>query len=248
MEAMSATHVDLASPAKFQGGGLAVVIGATGGLGAALVDYLSDSKAFAEVVALSRHGERPLDVTKEASVAASAAALATRAEPLRLVVVATGVLHDEDGLAPEKSWRDLDFDRLARAFAVNAIGPALVMKHFCPLLARNDKSVFAVLSARTGSIGDNRLGGWYGYRASKAALNQIMRTGAIELKRAAPQAVCVALHPGTVDTKLSRPFAKVGLDPQAPGVAAQRLFQVIEALREKDSGGFFDQTGAAIEW
>jgi NAD(P)-dependent dehydrogenase (short-subunit alcohol dehydrogenase family) len=182
----------------------------------------------------------------EASLAAAAAFAASQG-PLRLVIDATGFLHD-DSRRPEKSWRELDPTHLAKAFALNAIGPALLMKHLLPLLPREGRSVFATLSARVGSIGDNRLGGWYSYRASKAALNQLMRTAAIELARRQPQAICVALHPGTVDTPLSSPFSRSDLEIQAPDVAAERLLQVIAGLGPQDSGGFFDQRGQTVPW
>ena len=141
---------------------------------------------------------------------------------MRLVIDTTGFLH-MDGFAPEKSWRDLDVVHMARACAVNAIGPALLMKQFLPLLPRQGRSVFATLSARVGSIGDNRLGGWYSYRASKAALNQLVRNAAIELGRRQPAALCVALHPGTVATRLSAPFVKAGLEVQTTEQAADGL-------------------------
>jgi hypothetical protein len=166
---------------------------------------------------------------------------------VRLVIDASGILHG-DGLSPEKSWRDLDATQMARAFAVNAIGPALLMKHFLPLLPRQGRSVFATLSARVGSIGDNRLGGWYSYRASKAALNQFVRTAAIELGRRQPAAFCVALHPGTVATSLSSPFVKAGLDVQTPEQAAGRLLDVIDRLPPGSSGGFFDHRGDPVPW
>lgn len=131
---------------------------------------------------------------------------------------------------------------------MNAIGPALLMKHFLPLLPRQGRSVFATLSARVGSIGDNRLGGWYGYRASKAALNQFVRTAAIELGRRQPAAICVALHPGTVATSLSAPFVKAGLDVQTTDQAAGRLIDVIDHLPPGSSGGFFDHRGDPVPW
>ena len=129
-------------------------------------------------------------------------------KPLDLVIVATGLLHAEDGFGPEKSLRDLDADALARSYAVNTIGPALVAKHFLPLMRRDGKSVFAALSARVGSISDNGVGGWYGYRAAKAALNQMLKTASIEHARRWPEGVVVGLHPGTVDTGLSKPFQR----------------------------------------
>lgn len=178
--------------------------------------------------------------------------LSTPAHPLpegglALVFGATGVLEGE-GCIAEKSWRQIDAQALARHFAVNAIGPALLVKHFMPLLPRSGRCVFAALSARVGSIGDNRLGGWYGYRAAKAALNQILRSAAVELARSRPQAVCVALHPGTVDTGLTAGFAKHGLEVQTPDTAAVRMLDVLDRLGAADSGGFFDQHGRAIPW
>jgi NAD(P)-dependent dehydrogenase (short-subunit alcohol dehydrogenase family) len=161
--------------------------------------------------------------------------------------VATGFLHNAE-TRPERSLRDLSPEHMAKAFAVNAIGPALLLKHFVPLLPRTGKAVFAVLSARVGSIGDNRLGGWHSYRASKAALNQIVRTASIELARARPEAICVALHPGTVDTALSTPFAKRGLDVRAPGDAARQLVDVIAALTPRNNGAFLDYRGRELAW
>ena len=127
-------------------------------------------------------------------------------------------------------------------------GPALLMKHFLPLLPRAGRCVFATLSARVGSIGDNRLGGWYSYRSSKAALNQIVRTAAIELRRTRPDALCVAMHPGTVATPLSARFAKPGLEVQSPDTAAMRILTVLNMLTPQSSGDFFDQRGQPIIW
>jgi len=176
--------------AEFPGGGLAVVIGATGGIGGAFATALTADPRFASVVALSRSGAPALDLTDEASVKAAAAHVAALGV-VRLIVDATGVL-SAPGLEPEKSWRTIDPAAMARSFAINAIGPALLMKHFLPLAPREGKFVFATLSAKVGSIGDNHLGGWYSYRASKAALNQLVRTAAIELKRGRPEAICAA--------------------------------------------------------
>ena len=191
-----------------------------------------------------------LEITDESQIASAAAVvgqLIDQGMPLRLVIDATGFLHGS-GFEPEKSWRQLDAAHMAHAFAINAIGPALLMKHFLPLLPRSGKAVFATLSAKVGSIGDNRLGGWYSYRASKAALNQLVRTAAIELARQKPQAICVALHPGTVDTALSSRFAKSGLDVQQPDEAAARLLTVIDGLSAKDTGAFFNHRGETLPW
>ena len=167
--------------------------------------------------------------------------------PLVLVIDATGLLHDER-MGPERSWRDITPDAMAIAFAVNATGPALLIKHLAPRLASEGKATFATLSAKVGSIGDNRLGGWYAYRASKAALNQIVRTAAVELRRRRPQALCVSLHPGTVDTRLTAPFAKAGLSVATPAEAATRLIGVLDGLAPADSGGFFDYRGEPLPW
>ncbi|GJD33201.1 SDR family NAD(P)-dependent oxidoreductase [Methylobacterium aerolatum] len=229
--------------------GKTVVIGASGGIGRALVARLcegrADDPAAGPVVALSR-GPCPLpapatggriDLTDEATIREAAARVAGDGIPVARVIVASGVLHGP-GITPEKALKALDPDALAFLFAVNATGPALVAKHFVPLLPRTGRCVFAALSARVGSIGDNRLGGWYGYRASKAALNQILRTLAIEVARTRPEAVVAGLHPGTVTTDLSGPFHP---DPDQPGVftpaeAAANLLAVLDGLTPAETG------------
>ena len=227
--------------------GLALVIGGQGGIGAALADALLRQGGYAQVWALGRSSRPAVDLQQETSLAGLARAVGASGLPLRLVINAAGFLHGR-GWAPEKSWRELEPEHLAHAFAVNAIGPALLMKHCLPLLPRLERSVLACLSARVGSIGDNRLGGWYGYRASKAALNQLVHTSAIELRRRQPGAICVALHPGTVDTGLSAPFARSGLQVQAPEQAAQALLAVIDGLQPEHSGGFYDHHGLPVPW
>jgi NAD(P)-dependent dehydrogenase (short-subunit alcohol dehydrogenase family) len=228
-------------------GGIAIVVGSSGGIGSTLHERLSAQSRFSAVLGLGRRSSPPLDLTDEASIADAARHVGALRTDVRLVIDASGLLHG-DGLSPEKSWRNLDIAQMTRAFAVNAIGPALLMKHFLPLLPRQGRSVFATLSARVGSIGDNRLGGWYSYRASKAALNQFVRTAAIELGRRQPAALCVALHPGTVATSLSSPFVKAGLDVQTPDQAAGRLLDVIDRLPPGSSGGFFDHRGDPVPW
>lgn len=232
---------------SFPSGGLAVVVGASGAIGGALADAIESSGRFADVLRLGRRTLLALDLLDEASIASAAQQVRDHSAPFRLLINASGFLHDS-GRGPERSWRHLDPVSLAHNFAINAIGPALLVKHFMPLLAREGKSMFAALSARVGSIGDNRLGGWYGYRASKAALNQILHTAAIELARSHPQSICIALHPGTVDSALSAPFARSGLDVQPPAVAAGRLLKVIDGLVPTDSGGFMDYRGNPIVW
>lgn len=226
----------------------AVVIGASGGIGGAFEAALIEEGAFAAVhgFARSRGGAQHLDLLDEASIAAAAAHVA-KGPPPSLVIVATGLLHEGDH-GPEKSLRDLDPAWLAKVHAVNAIGPALVAKHFLPLMPKAGRSVLAMLSARIGSIADNRLGGWHGYRASKAALNMLMRNLAIEEQRRNDRAIVVALHPGTVDTALSRPFqAHVAAGKLFDAErAALQLLDVIEGLKPHDSGKLFDFEGIEI--
>jgi NAD(P)-dependent dehydrogenase (short-subunit alcohol dehydrogenase family) len=227
--------------------GCAIVIGASGGIGQALLEQLQAQDGFAAIFSFSRSGPTALDLLDEASIARAAGVIAASGLPPRLIIDATGVL-EGDGCLAEKSLRQLDAASMAKSFAVNTIGPALLLKHFHSLLPREGKSIFATLSARVGSIGDNKLGGWFSYRASKAALNQIVRTAAVELRRTRPQAICAALHPGTVATRLSTKYASAAHDVQTPAVAAARLLDVIHRLTPADSGGFFDHRGEAIEW
>ena len=216
-----------------------LVIGGTGGIGAAILAALPEAAA----ICLARSTSPAIDITDESSVAAAAAAL-REAGPFGRIIDATGAL-TIDGHTPEKRLADIDPAVMARAFAVNAIGPALLIKHFAELLPRHGRSVFATLSARVGSIGDNHLGGWYSYRASKAALNQLLRTAAIEVARRRPDAVVLALHPGTVRTGLSGPFT--GPDQGIlPADAASRLLAVMDAARE--TGCFLDNAGGTIPW
>lgn len=226
----------------------AVVIGASGGIGAAISEQLR--RAGTQVHEFARsHGDPAsrIDITCESSIAEAAARMGAQG-PLDLVFVATGMLHEGDA-GPEKSMRDLSMSWLARNFAINAAGPALVAKHFLPLLEREGRPAFAALSARVGSIGDNRLGGWYGYRASKAALNMLIKSLSIELARRNPGAVCVALHPGTVDTPLSMPFQRnvTAQNLFDPGFAAGKLLDVLARLSPADSGGHFAWDGQLIE-
>jgi NAD(P)-dependent dehydrogenase (short-subunit alcohol dehydrogenase family) len=221
----------------------AVVVGASGGVGGALADALEADPRAGTVRRLGRSLSPSLDLTDETTIAAAAEAF----EAPRLVVVATGYLHGPQG-GPEKRLADLDPARLAHSFAVNAIGPALVLKHVIPRLPRAGRSLVAVLTARVGSITDNRSGGWYGYRASKAAANQIVRTAAIELQARRPEAICVALHPGTVATGLSAPF--VARTPAerlfGPERAAAQLLAVLDGLTPADNGRFLAWDGQAI--
>lgn len=218
----------------------ALVIGASGGIGAALVAGLT--RQGAEVLGLSRSIDG-LDITDEASIATH---LDQLSGPFDTVIVATGALALGDR-APEKSLRSLTGAALLGQFAVNAMGPALVLKHAARLLPRDRPARFAALSARVGSIGDNALGGWYSYRAAKAALNQLIHTGAIELSRSHPQAVVVSLHPGHVSTGLSAAFGGT-LPSVSPDEAANHILGVLDQLTPAETGGFFDWAGKPIVW
>lgn len=223
----------------------AIIIGATGGIGAALADALDADPACANVVRLGRSTLPSIDVTDEASLAAAASDLAASG-PFHLIITAVGVLHDGT-LNPEKSLRALNPAQMALSYAVNAIGPALVIKHFAPLLPKSGRSVHATLSARVGSIGDNRLGGWYSYRAAKAGLNQLVHSAAIEIGRTRPDAVVLALHPGSVATKLTGPF-NPNHDVFSPDDAAKRLLAVIADATPAHSGQFLAYDGSIIPW
>ena len=224
----------------------ALIIGSTGGIGRALVEQVRASGRYDLVTGLSRSSSPAIDITDEASIVSAIDAVAGQGV-LRLVILATGFLH-HGAIGPEKANRHLSGEALAQAFAVNTIGPALVLKHVLPLLPRSGRSLVMALSARVGSISDNRLGGWHSYRASKAALNQIVRTCAIELARTHREAILVGMHPGTVDTQLSRPFARSGLDVQQPEGAAGAILAGLERLTPSDSGGFFDRSGHRLPY
>ncbi len=216
----------------------ALVIGASGGIGQALAAELEDR---GDVVTRLSRQQDGLDITNEKDVYEKLGRLQSKFD---LVIVATGILSGSGG--PEKSIRALSAEEMAMLFAVNAIGPALVLKHAKQLFRRDQRAVFAVLSARVGSIGDNTLGGWYSYRASKAALNQLLRTASIELKRTHKQLICTALHPGTVATKFTSNYPNhATVQPQQ---AAENLVNVIKQLSPKDSGHFFDWAGKEVPW
>ena len=216
-----------------------LVIGASGGIGSAVVTHLRQRGE--TVTGLSRR-EDGLDILDMASIDR---ALATVGGTFDRVIIATGALMIDD-TGPEKTLRVLDPDVLQRHFAVNATGPAMVLKRVLHLLPRDRRAVIAILSARVGSIGDNQLGGWYSYRAAKAALNQLVHTAAIELARTHPRAICVTLHPGTVETPFTANFA--GYAKSTPAEAAANLIRVTDGLQPGDSGGFFDWAGQPVPW
>lgn len=245
-----------------------MIQGASRGIGAAFCAALARSPGVRRIVATGREpdaseplaairrdiGERlvtvPLDVTREDTIAAAANAVADQVDSLSLIVNCAGLLHDGDGMQPEKQLSEVSPETLQRSFAVNAWGPLLVAKHFARLLPRRERAVFASLSARVGSIGDNGLGGWYAYRASKAAQNMFTRNLSIELPRRHRGTLVVALHPGTVDTDLSAPFQSRVPERQlfdAPRAAGQ-LLAVIDGLDKDDNGGFFAWDGQPIPW
>lgn len=218
----------------------ALVIGASGGIGSAIVSELQSRGAAVDGLSRSRDG---LDITDEASVEATLAALSG---PYDLIFVATGAL-EIDGHTPEKSIAQVTPAALMAQFRTNAIGPLLVLKHALHLLPKDRPAVFAALSARVGSIGDNAIGGWHSYRTAKAALNQLIHGAAIELKRSHKQAVAVCLHPGTVETAFTAKYAGRHKTVPAPEAAAN-LVTVVEALTPAQTGGFFDYAGREIPW
>jgi len=240
-----------------QTGHRVAVFGASGGLGRAFCNILQDDPQVSEIYELSRAGNTStgekstglsFDMSDEGSIQDAAHAIGCDG-PLHTVLVATGVLHDDEA-QPEKRALDLDSKSLAHLFHLNTIGPTMVAKHMLPLLDREERSVFAALSARVGSISDNRLGGWHSYRASKAALNMILRTLSVELAYKNPGAICVALHPGTVDTGLSKPFQKNVPDEKlfTPRYAATQMLSVLNGLSPQDTGGFFAWDGKPIAY
>jgi len=237
----------------------AAVVGATGGIGRAFVEHLAAADEVATVLALSRSGGGPhgakiergtIDTDDETSIAAAAARAKQASGGLDLVLVATGILHGADRLQPEKTWRQLEPEAMLSLYRTNTVGPALVAKHFLPLLPRQERCIFAALSARVGSIEDNGLGGWHSYRASKAALNMLIRNFAIELGRKNDEAVVVGLHPGTVDSRLSEPFQSGVPEGKlfTPAYAAEAMLDTLDGLTGEDSGGLFAYDGERLPY
>lgn len=190
-----------------------------------------------------------MDITEEGNIVAGLEAMQNQTDRLHYVVNCVGILH-EGTVTPEKSLRQIDAQQLLRYFQVNSIGSALLAKHLLPFFRHGDRSIFASISAKIGSIGDNRLGGWYGYRASKAALNMLMRTASIEYRRKSPKTIVVTLHPGTTDTRLSKPFQR-NVPPEklfSIERTVTQLYNVLENLDERDSGEFFSWDGSRLPW
>lgn len=243
--------------ASFEDGAKVAIVGASGGIGSAFLERLADAERVAAIHAFSRSEiEVPndkvswheLDLEDESSIERAADSIGEA--DLDLVLVLSGILHEGDDVQPERRLSELEPGNLDKLFRINAVGPALVAKHFIGKLRRKEKTVFAALSARVGSISDNRLGGWASYRTSKAALNQLMRTIAIEQSRRHPNSIVVTLHPGTVDTALSKPFTGNTPDDKlfSPDKAADYLLRVIDELKPEDAGGLFAWDGTRIEY
>lgn len=222
----------------------ALVIGASGAIGSALLRQLQSDPRCGAALGVSRQSAPGLDLLREASIAACARALASHG-PFHLVLDATGAL-TLNGVGPEKRLDELAAPSLLAALQLNAVGPGLVLKHFVPRLALGERVIWGKLSARVGSIEDNRKGGWYGYRAAKAALNMLLQTAAIEIARRRPEAVVVALQPGTVRSALSQPF--VGHDAMPAELSAQRLLSVLDALQPTGRAQFVDHQGQHLAW
>jgi NAD(P)-dependent dehydrogenase (short-subunit alcohol dehydrogenase family) len=242
---------------SFQDGMRVCIFGGSGGIGAALAEVLAADPRVSALCVGARDAGRILkgpkvtpfafDLLDEGSIESAAADLKDSGS-FDLIFIATGMLHDGEALQPEKSFTMQSAPAFAQAFAVNTTGPALIAKHFLPLLVRGSKGVFAALSARVGSISDNRLGGWHAYRASKAALNMLVRNFALELGYRNKTAIAVTLHPGTVATNLSAPFQS-GVKPEqlfSPTVSVTHLLQVIDGLSTEHSGLALDWRGEVI--
>lgn len=222
----------------------ACVIGGSGAIGAAFVHALQNDPRCAQVIALHRNSVPAIDLTDEASIETAAAAIKSLG-PFHLIIHAAGILHQQEFM-PEKKLGDLNMAQMQTTFMVNTFGPAIVLRHFSKLLDKQ-RGVFALLSAKVGSIQDNRLGGWYSYRASKAALNMMIKTAAIEIKRTQPNAIVIAMHPGTVNSALSQPFrgAEIGRPAEQ---AANEMLEVIDRLQLEDHAGFLSYKGERLPW
>jgi NAD(P)-dependent dehydrogenase (short-subunit alcohol dehydrogenase family) len=235
---------------------VAIVIGASGALGQAFVAALCADSGYTHIFAVSRSGqvfddERVqslfVDLEDETSIA-QAAATCAGAGPCHLLINAVGVLHGPADIKPEKALKELDGVKMAKLFALNTIGPALVLKYFSPIMVKDGRSIMATLSARVGSISDNHLGGWYSYRATKAALNQIIKTTAIELGMRRKHLICVGLHPGTVRSAMSEPFIATYKANEifSPEFAAHCLLDVLAGLQPEQSGRIIAWDGQEI--
>ena len=223
----------------------ALVIGSTGAIGSAFLAHLQADPRCALAVGLGRHTSPAVDLDDEATIAAAAQQLKAQG-PWHCIIHAAGLLHGPQGM-PEKRLGQLNCAQMEATFRINTFGPALVLAHFAPLLPKQGRGLLAVLSAKVGSIGDNRLGGWYSYRASKAALNMLVKTASIEVARTHPQAVLVALHPGTVNSALSAPFNGAEIGRPAADAAGDML-RVLDGLPAEQTGSFHAYSGEPLPW
>jgi NAD(P)-dependent dehydrogenase (short-subunit alcohol dehydrogenase family) len=229
---------------SFPEGFRALVIGARGGIGQAFVQLLSAHPRCAQVVGLHRQSSPPIDFDDEISIENAAKSLCSY-DKFHLIINAAGLLHTAEFM-PEKKLGDLSYAQLQATFRVNTFGPALALRHFTPLLD-SERAVLALISAKVGSIEDNRLGGWYSYRASKASLNMLLKTAAIEVKRSNPNAVLVSLHPGTVNTGLSKPFKGQQIG-RSPTDASRDMLAALDPLTPSDTGSFVSYSGERLPW
>ncbi|WP_255934852.1 SDR family NAD(P)-dependent oxidoreductase [Kordiimonas sp. SCSIO 12610] len=228
------------------------VIGASGAIGRSFIKALHNRYPMAQIHGFSRneptglnnYNWHPIDIVDEASIENAANNISA---PLDLIIIATGILHNQT-LQPEKSLRDLSAQNFEQVFRVNTIGPALIAKHFLPKLNKKNRSIFAPISARVGRIEDNRLGGWYAYRASKTALNMILKNASIEIARRNKEAIIVGLHPGTVDSGLSQPFQGSVATSKlfTPDYSTIKMLDVIDGLTPADTGQVFDFNGIRV--
>lgn len=244
-----------------------MIIGASQGIGLGFIKKLIQDEKISKIYATYRNYNTAedllslaekypdkltcliMDITDESQIITSVEHISTEVNKLHLVINCVGILHD-DNIQPEKSLKHINSENLLRYFQINSIGAVLLAKHLLPLFRHKEPSIFATISAKVGSIGDNQLGGWYGYRASKAALNMLMKNVAIEYKRTCPQTLVVTLHPGTTDTRLSRPFQR-NVPPEklfSVERTVSQLLTVIEQLQEGDSGEFFSWDGSKLPW
>ncbi len=227
---------------------LVLVIGGTGAIGKAVADELSNL-GFKEILIFGRKTNPGIDFNNEKSIELVAKFVKEKNKPVSIIFDATGILHDQNNnQMPEKTLKQIDFEFIKKNFLINAIGPALLIKHLVPLMDTENKSVFATLSAKVGSISDNGYGGWYSYRAAKAALNQLIKTASIEMKMKSKQAIFLALHPGTVKSDLSAPFQKTNLKIQEPEESAKNLIQINNKETINDTGKFFNWDGSELPW
>ena len=222
----------------------ALIIGSSGTIGRAFVELLKNHPFCSEVIRIHRHSEPSINYHNPDSIESCATALSQKA-PFNLIINTIGALHSNDWM-PEKRLDDLNAQQLLELMKINAIGPALTIRHFSKLLDPNN-SIMVTLSAKVGSIEDNRLGGWYSYRASKAALNMLIKTASIEWARTKPNAALIAMHPGTVSSKLSKPFRGEQIGRPANDAVAD-MFRVIESLKKEDSGSFISYSGEKLPW